>query len=325
MKAAVYYQGGGPEVLTYETVPDPQVGPNDVLVEVHAVSIEGGDVLSRVQGPTGPVPHCGGYLAAGVIVAVGEAVTSREVGQRVATVGATGSHASLRAVDARSSWPVPDDMPLQTAACIPIPFGTADDSLFEFGRLQAGETVLIHAGASGTGLAGIQLAKRSGARVLATASSDERLERLKDYGLDEGINYTRDDFEVAARALTDGRGPDLIVDSVGGRNLEKSLRAAAYRGRIVAMGGAGRDAYQPDFSVMTGTNKTFVSYYQGAELMYNGRRARANVARLLADVAAGELEVVIDRTFRLSEAGAAHAYIESRQAFGRVLLIPDER
>jgi len=324
MKAAVYYEGGSPDVLRYEEVPDPEVGPHDVLIEVHAVSIEGGDVLARGRGPAGPTPYCGGYLAAGVIVKVGSDVKDREVGQRVTTADNGGSHASLRSVNSRSAWPIPDDMPFEVGACIPIPFGTADDSLFEFGRLQQGETVLIHAGASGTGLAGIQLAKRAGARVLATASSNDRLERLKNYGLDEGINYTEQDFEVVARELTDGRGPDLIVDSVGGHNLEKSLRCAAYRGRIISMGGVGRDEYQPDFSVMMGQNKTYVSYFQGAELMYNGARARANVQRLIDEVGRGELEVVIDRQFKLSEAADAHAYIESRKAFGRVVLIPDD-
>jgi NADPH2:quinone reductase len=214
-------------------------------------------------------------------------------------------------------------MSFDVGACIPIPFGTADDSLFEFGRLQAGETVLIHAGASGTGLAGIQLAKRAGATVLATASSNEKLERLKDYGLDHGINYTEVDFEPVAKELTDGRGPDLIVDSVGGKNLEQSLSCAAYRGRIISMGGVGRDSHQPNFAKMAGQNKTYVSYFQGAELAYNGERARANVQRLIDDVAKGELQVVIDRHFKLSDAADAHAYIESRQAFGRVVLIPD--
>jgi NADPH2:quinone reductase len=215
-------------------------------------------------------------------------------------------------------------MSMITGACIPIPFGTADDCLFEFGRLNAGESVLIHAGASGTGLAGIQLAKRAGARVFATASSNDRLERLKDYGLDHGINYTEVDFEDAIRELTNGRGPDLVVDSVGGKNLEKSLTCAAYRGRIVAMGGAGRDTYQPKLSVISGQNKTFVSYFQGAELRFNGERARANVQRLIEEVGRGELQVVVDRTFRLSEAADAHAFIESRKAFGRVVLVPDD-
>jgi NADPH2:quinone reductase len=325
MKAAVYYEGGGPEVLKYEEVPDPVVGPRNVLVEVHAVSIEGGDVLARGHGPAGPTPHCGGYLASGVIVEVGAEVTDRRVGERVTTADNGGSHASLRSVNSRSAWPIPDNMSLEDGACIPIPFGTADDCLFEFGRLQAGETVLIHAGASGTGLAGIQLAKRAGATVMATASSADRLERLKGYGLDFGINYTEVDFEQAARELNGGKGPDLIVDSVGGKNLEKSLRCAAYRGRIISMGGVGRDTYRPDFSVMAGQNKTYVSYYQGAELMLNGARARANVQRLIDEVGRGELQVVIDKAFKLSEAAEAHAYIESRQAFGRVILVPDER
>ncbi len=323
MKAAVYYEGGGPEVLQYEDFPDPNVPPRNVLIEVHAVSIEGGDVLARGYGPAGPTPYCGGYLASGVIVEVGSDVKDRFVGQRVTTADNGGSHASLRSVNSRSAWPLPDEMSYPDGACIPIPFGTADDSLFEFGRLQAGESVLIHAGASGTGLAGIQLAKRAGATVLATASSDDRLQRLKAYGLDYGINYLEVDFEVAVKEHTNGNGPDLIVDSVGGKNLEKSLRCAAYRGRIVAMGGVGRDDYKPDFSVMAGQNKTYVSYFQGAELMMNGERARANVQRLIGDVNEGELKVVIDKTYPLSKAADAHAYIESRQAFGRVVLIPD--
>ena len=323
MKAAVYYEGGGPEVLKYEEIADPKVDSRNVLIEVHAVSIEGGDVLARGFGPAGPTPYCGGYLASGVIVEIGKDVTDRFVGQRVTTADNGGSHASLRSVNSRSAWPIPDDMSFEVGACIPIPFGTADDSLFEFGRLKAGETVLIHAGASGTGLAGIQLAKRAGATVITTASSAERLERLKEYGLDHGINYTEVDFEQVVKELTDGKGPDLVVDSVGGKNLEKSLACAAYRGRIVSMGGVGRDSHQPNFAKMAGQNKTYVSYFQGAELALNGKRARANVQRLIQEVGQGELQVVIDKTFKLSEAADAPAYIESRQAFGRVVLIPD--
>ena len=324
MKAAVYYTGGGPDVLKYEEVSDPDVGKRNVLIEVHAISIEGGDVLARSFGPAGATPYCGGYLASGVIVAIGEEVTDRHVGQRVTTADNGGSHASKRSVNSRSAWPIPDHMSFETGACIPIPFGTADDSLFEFGQLKAGETVLIHAGASGTGLAGIQLAKRAGATVLTTASSTDRLERLKPFGLDHGINYTEVDFVQAARDLTKGKGPDLIIDSVGGKNLEQSLECAAYRGRIVSMGGVGRDSHQPNFAKMAGQNKTYISYFQGAELAMNGARARANVQRLIDEVAKGELQVVIDKTFPLSEASQAHAHIESRQAFGRVVMVPDD-
>jgi NADPH2:quinone reductase len=328
MKAAAYSEPGAPAVLVYQELPDPVCGPRDVVIDVHAISIEGGDVLARARGMASRdgTPHVGGYLAAGVICEVGAEVRDRHVGQRVATSANTGSHASKRAVRASSAWPVPDGLDLTLAACIPIPFGTADDCLFEFGRLQRGESVLIHAGSSGVGLAAIQLAKRAGATVLATASSDEKLARLKAYGLDHGINYTQGSFVEQAKELTGG-GPNLVVDSVGGKNLERSMQCAAYRGRIVSMGSAGRDAHAPSLVGLMGQNKTLISYYQGAELAHPTQRdrARRNVQRLIGEVAEGRLQVVVDRTFPLSRAAEAHAYIESRQQFGRVIMIPDER
>ena len=217
---------------------------------------------------------------------------------------------------------IPDGVLTDDAACVPVPFGTADDCLFEFGRLQAGETALIHAGAGGVGIAAIQMAKRGGARVLATASSDERLERLTELGLDDGINYATHDFVAEARRLTGGRGVDVIVDSVGGRTLQGSIQALAYRGRCVTVGDAGRaPAEHLDISTMRPNNQTLSGYFLGAELLM-GQRAHAMITGHLEAIARGELRVVIDRTFPLSDAAAAHAYIESRQAFGRVLLVP---
>jgi NADPH2:quinone reductase len=162
--------------------------------------------------------------------------------------------------------------------------------------------------------------------VLATASSGEKLERLKQYGLDHGINYTEGSFVKPAKELTSG-GPNLVIDSVGGKNLELSMHCAGYRGRIVSMGSAGRDRHSPSFAGLMGQNKTLISYYQGAELAAPSQRVRArnNVQRLINLVAEGQLKVVIDRTYKLSEAAAAHAHIESRKQFGRVVLIPDER
>jgi NADPH2:quinone reductase len=322
VKAAVYYETGTPEVFRYEDVPDPDVGPADVLVRVQAVSIEGGDTLNRLGGEMRTVPHIVGYQCAGTVVATGPAVSRFAVGDAVVTVGLDGSHAELRAVPESFCWAVPTGLPLDEAACVPVPFGTADDSLFEFGRLQAGETVLIHAGASGVGIAAIQLAKRAGARVLATASSDSRLQRLTELGLDHGINYTEVDFVDAVRRLTDGRGADVIVDSVGGTTLQKSLHGLAYRGRCITFGDAGRQPGNAlDVSTLRPNTQTLVGYFLGGEL-FTGGRAYAMIERLLADVAAGQLEVVIDRRFALDEAAEAHAYIEGRQAFGRVLLVP---
>ena len=190
MKAAVYYSTGGPEVFRYEEVADPVIRDNGVLIQVGAVGIQGGDVLNRQGGALASNPHIVGYQVGGVVIATGPKVTTLQVGQKVAATMAFGSHAELVSVPETSAFAVPDSMSVHDAAGIPIEFGTADDCLFEFGGLQAGETVLIQAGASGVGLAAIQLAKQAGASmVLATASSDDRLERLREYGLDHGINY----------------------------------------------------------------------------------------------------------------------------------------
>lgn len=322
MKAAVYYETGSPDVFRYEDVPDPAPGPGEIAVEVKAVSIEGGDTLNRLGGDMAKVPHIVGYQAAGVVSACGDGVQGFAAGDRVVTVGLDGSHAEKRVVPESFAWRVPDTLPIEEAACVPVPFGTAHDCLFEFGRLQAGETVLIHAGAGGVGIAAIQMAKGAGARVLATASSDERLERLTDFGLDEGINYTTTDFVSEAQRLTGGRGVDLIVDSVGGKTLQGSVRALGYRGRVISVGDAGRSQAEAlDVSNMRANNQTFSGYFLGAEL-FLGTRAHALISRLLDDIAKGEIRVVVDRSFALAEAAAAHAYIESRQAFGRVLLIP---
>jgi NADPH2:quinone reductase len=320
MKAAVYYETGAPEVLRYEDVPDPVVGAGDVLVEVAAISIEGGDTLNRLGGEMPAVPHIVGYQCAGTIVAIGDSVTERTVGQAVVCVMASGSHAELVAVPVGSTWLVPDGLDVTLAACVPVAFGTADDCLFEFGGLQSGETVLIQAGAGGVGIAAIQLAKRAGATVLATASSSEKLERLTALGLDHGINYRDTDFADEARRLTDGRGVNLVVESVG-TTLPGSIRSLAYRGRISYVGDAGRHPAPVDISMIKGGNQSIHGVFLGAEL-FAGRRAYDNIARLFELVAAGEIQVVVDSTFPLAEAAAAHARLEDRQAFGRVVLVP---
>ena len=320
MKAAVYYENGTPDVLKYEDVPDPVCHPKGVVIRVLAVSIEGGDTLNRWGGPLVNRPHIVGYQASGEIIEVGSEVTHLRVGQKVATVDGFGSHAELRPVPARNCWPIPDGFDPRLAAVIPVAFGTAHDCLFEFGRLKAGETVLVQAGASGVGLAAIQLAKKAGATVLATASSDERLERLKHWGLDHGINYRAEDVAQAVMRITDKKGVNLVVDSVGGATLAGSLASLGYRGRCSMVGNAGREPMKVDVSSLMGGNRSLSGVFLGAEIMTG--RAHEMIQGLIDSAARGEIEVVIDREFPLSEAAAAHAYIESRQAVGRVLMIP---
>ena len=320
MKAAVYYENGEPSVLKYEDVPDPVCHPKGVVIRVEAVSIEGGDTLNRGRGALVTKPHIVGYQAAGEIIEVGSEVTNLKVGQRVATSNAFGSHAELRAVPARSAWVIPEGFSSKLASVIPVAFGTADDCLFEFGHLKPGETVLIQAGASGVGTAAIQLAKRAGARVLATASSDSRLEKLKPLGMDVGINYRTHNVVQEVMRLTDKKGVDLVVDPVGGSTLQGSILSLGYRGRCSMVGAAGREPMIVDVSSLMGGNRTLQGVFLGAEIGTD--RAHDNIQRLIDEAARGELKVVIDREFPLSEAAAAHAYIESRQAVGRVLLIP---
>ena len=322
MKAAVYYETGPPDVFRIEERPEPSCLPDGVVIDVKAISIEGGDVLNRAGGEMAASPHIVGYQCVGAVREAGADVSDRTVGQDVVAVMPHGSHASSVSVAAAQTWPVPEGLELQQAACVPIPFGTADDCLFEFGRLEAGQTVLIQAGAGGVGLAAIQLAKRAGATVLATASSDERLERLREFGLDHGINYRTADFVAEARKITGGKGVDLVVDTVGGKTLQQSIECLAYRGRVISVGQAGRDAHVPDVGSLSSGNKTLTGVSLAVELFAQPQRVRPMIERHLAGIAAGALRVVIDRTFPLAEAAAAHAYIESRQAFGRVLLLP---
>jgi NADPH2:quinone reductase len=270
----------------------------------------------------GASPHVVGYQAAGVVRAVGGQVQGLAEGDLVVATMGAGSHAEQVSVPAASVYKVPAGMTAEVAAGIPIEFGTADDCLFEFGHLQAGETVLIQAGASGVGLAAVQLAKAAGATVIATASDDGRLKRLEDYGLDHGVNYLTGDVVSEVLAVTDRKGVDLVVDPVGGRTLEASIAVLAYRGRVSWVGRAGREEQPPDIWPIMQRNASITGVFLGAEMAVNAPRVRAMIERLIERVASGELEVVIDRVFPLAEAAEAHRYIESRKAFGRVLLVP---
>lgn len=320
MKAAVYYETGSPDVFRYEDVPDPICAPDGVLIKVEAISIEGGDTLNRAGGMMFGSPHIVGYQAAGTIVEVGANVTDRRVGQKAVATMMAGSHAELVAVPALITWVLPDGADVIACACVPVAFGTAHDCLFEFGRLREGETVLVQAGASGVGVAAIQLAKRAGANVVATASSLDRLEPLRDLGLDHAVDYSKDDWVNRVRGITGGLGVQLAVDSVGGKVLQGSAQSLAYRGRLITVGSAGRDPQPFDISGLAMGNQSVTGVFLGAEIATE--RARRMIGELVDDVAAGRLTVLVDRTFPLSAAAEAHAFIESRQAIGRVVLVP---
>jgi NADPH:quinone reductase len=322
MKAAVIHENGGPDVLVYADVPDPECPDGCVQIDVEAISIEGGDLLARAGSPPPSVPHVVGYLAAGTVTEVGAGVEDRAVGDRLVTINAAGSHASKRVTPAIATWPIPAGLDAAQAACVPVAFGTAEECLFTAGNLEAGQTVLIHAGAGGVGMAAIQLAKQAGATVLSTASDDGKLERLGELGLDHGINYAKENFVERTRELTDGRGVDVILDSVGGQNLIDSIGALAYRGTLVSVGVAGRAGSSIEARDLWAQNNTLRGVFLGGAMLTEYDRVHAMIAGLFERIADGGLHVEIDRTFPLSDAADAHTYIESRRAFGRVVMTP---
>jgi NADPH:quinone reductase len=322
MKAAVIYQNGDPGVLRYEDVPDPECPEGFVVFDTEAISIEGGDLLARAGGELPTVPHVIGYLSAGTVSEVGTGVEDRAQGDRVVGLFAAGSHAEKRAVPAAMTWPIPDGLDAARAACVPVAFGTAYECLFTAGGLTEGQTVLIHAGAGGVGVASIQLAKRAGATVLATASSDEKLERLKVFGLDHGINYATDSFVERTNELTDSRGVDIVIDSIGGQNLVDSVEVLAYRGTLVSVGVAGRAGSAIEARSLWTRNNTLRGVFLGGAILPEYARIHPMIGDMLKRVASGDLHVEIDRSFPLADAAAAHKYIESRKAFGRVILEP---
>ena len=320
MKASAYEDTGAPEVLKYIDLPDPVCGPNDVRIDVNAISLEGGDVLNRGFGekPTGHFVV--GYAAAGIVIEVGNEVSTIKVGQRVTTLGGAGSHAEQRVVSSLTCWVLPDSVDFAQGACIPVTCGTAHEGIFEFGGLQPDETLLVQGGAGGVGVVAIQLAKEIGATVYATASSDERLAKLIAMGLDAGINYAQSNSVEEVMRLTDKRGVHVVLDPVGGHVLEQSIASAGHRGRIVSVGTASRDFDKVNMAGLAPGNKTLTGVFLGAEIATS--RVQGVVGELVSKMAEGELSVPIDRTFGLSEAAEAHAYVESRQAVGRVILVP---
>lgn len=322
MKAAVYYENGSPDMFRYETVDEPVCGPDEVLIGIEAISVEGGDLINREIRPLARIPHIVGYQCAGTIQAVGAQVRDRKPGDRVVAVLSWGSHAQRVAAPASDTWLIPATLDTPTAAAVPVAWGTAHECLFAAGGLAAGETVLIHAGAGALGLAAIQLAHHAGATVYATASDDARLARLNTFGMTAGINYSTSDFVEQISALTAGRGVDLIVDSIAGSTLARGVQALAHKGRLVTVGVSGRDQEKFDPVSLWRGNQSLHGVFFPTLLDQEHARVHASVQALLQRVAAGELHVVIDKTFSLREAQAAHRHVMSRQAFGRVIMVP---
>ncbi|AYA06834.1 zinc-binding alcohol dehydrogenase family protein [Rahnella aquatilis] len=319
MKAAVYDVEGAPGVLKYVDIPDPVTGPDDILISVEAISIEGGDLINRRSTPPPHPSWIVGYAAAGTVIAVGSKVSSRRVGDRVAAFNMQGSHAERWAVPAERTWLIPDGVDTAEAAVLPISFGTAHHCLFTRGMLRHGETVLIQAAAGGVGLAAVQLASQAGATVIAVASGTQRRSRLLELGAHHVVDRAENNVVDSVRQYTHGTGVDLVIDPVG-TTLPASLSALAPQGRLVFVGNAGGGSLTVDLWPPMQSNQTLMGVFMGP--LFEKPGVRASVDDMLQALAAGRIRVVIDRIFPLASAAEAHEFAETAKPLGRIVMKP---
>lgn len=340
MKAVVFNQHGGPEVLQYVDVPNPRPGPGEVLIEVKATSINHIDIFLRrgMPGIKVPLPKIGGSDAAGIIRELGRDVSGLTPGQRVtinpgiacghcefcsagfgsqcvswAMVGENrdGAYAEFVVVPAHIVLPIPDHISFEEAAAAPLVFLTAWSMMVGKGNIRPGEDVLVLGAGAGVGTAAIQIAKLVGCRVFATASNAEKLQRAKELGADFLINYTTEEFDKTIRDLTNKRGVDIVVDYIGADTWVRSLRSARRGGRVLTCGATTGFAPQTDLRHI---------FFRQVQVLGSTMGSHREFLDVMKCVFRGQLKPVIDRVLPLPEAGKGHELIEQRAVFGKIVL-----
>ena len=325
MRAVEIGDPGPPDALRPVTRPTPRPGPGEVLVRVAAAGINRADVMQR-EGRYPPPPGASdlpGLELSGTVAAVGPEVDAVVVGDDVCAIVSGGAYAEYCLVPAPQCLPVPEGVSLADAAALPEAYCTVWTNVVDRGRLRAGESFLVHGGSSGVGTAAIQLARRLGARVFATAGSAAKCAACVDLGAERAVNYREEDFVAACRDATGGRGVDVVLDMVGAPYLGRNLAALAIEGRLVViavMAGAEAEVNLLDFMsrrlTLTASTLRSRSVSQKAEV---GRAVREHVWPRFA---AGELRPVIHATWPLAEAAEAHRVLESSVHVGKLLLVP---
>ena len=321
MKAVRIHEFGGVDVLRWEEVPVPQPRPHQVLIKVDSSGVNYADIMRRQGNYPGPdLPATLGLEAAGVIQEVGEEVTDLTVGQRVMGMGPQGN-AEYVAINANLVFPYPETMDPVQAGGMPIVFLTAYHLLKTRGQMQAGDTVLVQAGASGVGTVATQLARAWGARVVTTASTPEKLDLSRSLGADVAINYTAQDFEEEVQKLTDSKGVELVLECVGGPVLEKSLRCVAPYGRLISYGNASGTPASLPSSDFTSANRTIIGFSMGRSPVGTLDHQKA-MTELFPMIASGQVRLIVDQVIPMSEAGKAHQHLAHRGSRGKVILVP---
>jgi len=347
MKAVCIYEYGGVDKLTYADLPIPVIGPRDALIEVRATGVNAFDIMvreGRYKPNKGRFPHIFGEDIAGRIAALGSEVTEPlEVGQRVIVYAAVGcgyceqciqgqpnacavnyqyfgahlpgGYAQYVRVPAWNVVPLPDNVSFEQGAAFVVTFLTAWHMLVSRANLRPGETVLVQAAGAGVSIAGIQIAKLLGARVLATASTDEKLERARELGADATINYKETDFQAEVMRLTGKRGVDVVFEHVGGDVWDASIRSLTRGGRLVTCGGTA--SYEVTTSVA-------YIFHKQLNILGSNHGTKHELQTMMPLLRDGELKPVIDSVLPLEEAAKAHEHLEARRQFGRVVLVPPQ-
>ena len=322
MKAVRAYEVGGPEVLRYEDAPNPAPGPGQALIDIKSVGVNYTDVASRKgTNPPAGFPWTPGREAAGVVAAVGEGVSEVTVGDRVAYAMHTGSYAQQAAVPAWLLVRLPSDMEFSTGAATMLQGMTAHFLVFGITRLNAGDPVLVHAGAGGMGLMLIQMLKRLGTNILATVSTDAKAQLAKEAGADTVINYTTQDFEEEVKKATGGQGVSIIYDAVGLTTFAKGLRCLGRRGYMALYGQASGPIPPIDADTLRG-GSIFLTRPSLGDYTATRDELLQRAEEVLGWVASGHLKLHIGLTLPLSEAQEAHRQLEGRLTTGKILLTP---
>ena len=313
----------GVDALTWKEIPTPAPQAGQVLIRIEAASLNFPDLLivqNKYQMKP-DLPFVPGSEYAGVIDAVGEGVTHLKVGQSVACLSGTGGFGTHTLAPAKLCMPLPPGFPAVDAAAFIMIYATSHHALMDRAALKAGETVFILGAAGGVGTAAIQIAKAAGARVIAAASNDEKCALCKSLGADETINYTTQNMREVLKTLTEGKGPDIIYDPVGGDFAEPAFRSIAWRGRYLVVGFAAGPIPALPFNLALLKGASIVGVFWGDFARREPQANAAMMAELAQWYAQGKIKPVIDRTMPMHELKAAYAHMGSRGVMGKLVMV----
>src|SRR4051812_14593698 len=322
MKAVLCKQYGPPDTLTFEELPSPKAGPGEVVVAVKAASLNFPDVLiiqNKYQFKP-PLPFSPGSELAGVVKEVGEGVTTWQAGERVMAFTTFGAFAEEVKVEANRLVALSQKMSFDEGAAFLLTYGTSDHALRDRGALAAGETLLVLGAAGGVGLAAIEIGKALGARVIAAASSDEKLAVCREHGADATINYATEDFRERVKEISGGKGIDVVYDPVGGAYTEPAFRSLTWRGRLLVVGFAAGEIPKLPLNLALLKGASVVGVFWGDFTRREPREFAASVRQLGAWFGDGKLRPHVSQTFPLAKAAEALKLMAARQVKGKVVL-----